>query len=130
MGPYRNNIQETFTGVAGADLTNMGGRFIKRGADGRYVLCDTSGERADGVLIKGRKENESINFVAYPGGVGNLKCVPAGLANNTALATDNVGRAKVAAVNDIVLAISREAAAAVADGDTINANLVIYQRSN
>lgn len=128
MGPYRDNIRETFTGVAGADLSNMDGRFIKRAADGRYVLCNTAGERASGVLLKGRKENEAINFVAFPGGVGSLKCIPAGFANNIALATDNQGRAKLAADNDYVLAIARKAAAALTEGDTIPANLVLYRQ--
>lgn len=128
MGLRRDNIRDTFTGVAGADLTNMDGRFIKRNAAGQYVVCDTAGERADGVLIKGRKQGESINFVRFPGGHGAVKCIPAGFANNAELATDNAGRAKVAVANEYVLGIGLEVAAALTDGDTISANLCLYTK--
>ena len=129
MGPRRDNIRETFTGVAGADLTGMDGRFVKLNADGKYVLCDTAGERGDGILIKGRAQGKSIQIVKYPGGIGNLQCVPAGLARNSELATDNAGRAKVAAAGEFVMALAREVAAASTEGDKIAADLVYYQKN-
>ena len=129
MGVHRDNIRETFTGVAGADLSGMEGRFIKKNADGKYILCSTAGERADGVLIKGRAEGKSINLVKYPGGTSNLHCIPGGLARNAELATDNMGRAKVAAAGEYVLALANEVAAASTEGEQIAADLVLYQKN-
>lgn len=129
MTVYRDNIREVFTKTANEDMTGKDGYFVKEAENGRYDLCDTAGERADGVVIKGRGEGKSIQVVKLPGGVGKVKIVPGGITNGVEVATDNMGRARVATAGNYVLGLARQTVAASTEGGEGSVDLVLYQKN-
>ena len=132
MTPFRNRIREVRSAVAGADLSNMDGRFVKLDASGNLVLCNTAGERADGVLLKGRAQGQVVNYITLLGG-GNIQMSTAAVPRNSEVATDVNGLGRVARNGEFVLGIAREAAAVVGGGATVGekaaVDLVLYHKN-
>ena len=112
---------------AGGNLRTKQFHFVKLNAAGKIVSCDTIGERAYGVLLNAPDNNQVCNISKGPGG-SDVIAGSALAGPGVELTTNAAGRA-IPAIADkhYVNGISLKAASA--DGNTISANLVTYQKN-
>ena len=113
--PFKDRITNTHSdAVAGEDLSNAQFRFIKRNAAGRMVLCDTLGERADGVLLSNNTNEGQTCVYATPNGGTNVQASgTAAIPNGTPVTTDANGRAvATTTAGHYINAITRQAVSA------------------
>lgn len=102
--PGSNNIYVTFP--AGADLTDKEGYAVKINASGQVVLCDTLGERPNGVLVAGGAAGADVTVQIK----GQTKMVASagGLTIGTALTVTATAQVKAAATGEYIFAQALE----------------------
>jgi len=112
---YNNIDGQVETYIAGADLTGSQYLFVK--SDGADVVVCGNGEAAVGVLFNSPADTHAASVVR-----GGDPVVYAGtaLAAGINIASDAAGKAVVAATGDVVLGVTRAAAAAGDDLVQIN----------
>jgi hypothetical protein len=91
---------------AGADLTDKEGYAVKVNDSGQAVLCDTLGERPNGVLVIGGATGTDITIQIK----GQTKMVAStgGLKSGNALSVTAAAKVKVAATGEFIFAQALE----------------------
>lgn len=102
--PGSNNIYVSFP--AGADLTDKEGLAVKFNDSGQVVLCDTIGERPNGVLVAGGPLGSDVTVQID--GQTKMVASASGIKIGNPLAVTAAAKAKAAATGEFIFAQALE----------------------
>jgi hypothetical protein len=102
--PGSNDIYAVFP--AGADLTGKEGYGIKFNASSQVVLCDTLGERPNGVLVAGDVAGADVTIQIK--GQTKMVASASGIKIGNSLSVSAAAKAKAAATGEFIFAQALE----------------------